>query len=160
MYRATLAVLCVLTVAACSSSGGNGSAAARFESRSGTQVTGTATFTEKDGKVDIVVNAKALPPGQHGVYIHEKGDCSGSNAAAVGKRFTPGDEARAGVLGNLEGSEKGDASLVISLDKITVFPGDSSIMGRSIVISGDPDTPQLKETFGIIACGLIGLPES
>jgi len=158
MHRATLVALCALTIAACSPGGGNGSAAARFESRSGTQVTGSASFTEKDGKVDIVLNVKALPAGKHGVYIHEKGDCSGSNAAAVGKRFAPGGEARAGVLGDIEGGDKGNGSLVISLDKITVFPGDSSIMDRSIVISGDPDNPQLKQTFGIIACGVIGVP--
>ena len=159
-YRSALVALSALTVAACSAGGGSDTAAAELKSRSGTQVTGTASFVEKDGKVDIIVNAKALPAGKHGVYIQQNGDCTGSNAAAVGKRFTPGGDERGGVVGDLDAGEKGNASLIVSLEKATVLPGDDSIMGRSIVISADPDNPQLKQTFGIIACGVIGLPES
>ena len=160
MHRVALAALCALTVAACTSGGDHTSAAADLKSRSGSQVTGSVTFTEKDGKVDIIVNAKALSEGKHGVYIQQNPDCSGSNAAGAGKRFKPGGDERAGFVGEVEAGAKGNGSLVATLDKVTVSAGDASLMDRSIVISGDPDNPQLKETFGIVACGVIAPPES
>jgi Cu-Zn family superoxide dismutase len=159
MHRTALIVICALGVVACSQGGGNGSATAKLKSKSGTQVSGTATFTERGGKVEIVVNIRDLPAGKHGVYLQDVGDCTGANAAAVGKRFAPGGDERGGVLGDVEAGESGNASLIASSDKLTVAKGEGSVMGRSIVVSGDPDNPEINETFGIIACGVVGLPE-
>jgi Cu-Zn family superoxide dismutase len=154
MKRSALIAVVALVAAACSQ-GGGGAATSRIESKSGTQVTGTATFTEKDGKVDVVLNVKALPPGKHGAYLHEKGDCTGSNAAAVGKRFMPGGAERGGVLGEIVSTGDGSSTLTVTSDAFTVSAGEKSIIGRSVVISGDPDNPALHETFGIIGCGVI-----
>ena len=157
MQRTIVIVALALAAAACSK--GSGKAVANLEPKSGSQTTGTVTFTDKDGKVEIVIAAKALAPGKHGVYLHEKGDCTGSNAAAVGHRFATADNPHAGDLGDLEVGADGLGNKTITYDKGSVGPGDRSLVNRSIVISVDPDNQALKETFGIVACGVIN-PES
>jgi Cu-Zn family superoxide dismutase len=130
-------------------------ATATFEPKSGSQITGTATFNEANGATDIVVSAKALSPGKHAVAIHEHGDCTGSNAAAVGNRLQPGGDKTGGLLGEMDVGADGMGSLKISSSKLTVAPGDRSVIGKSIVISGDPANPGSLVTFGIISCGVI-----
>ncbi len=45
---------------------------------------GTAQFTEDAGKVNVGVQARELEPGEHGIHIHEKGDCSSSDFKSAG----------------------------------------------------------------------------
>lgn len=156
MHRIVV-IAVALVAAACSKQPGK--ATATFEPKSGSQVTGTATFEQKDGSLEIVVEAKSLPPGKHGVALHEKGDCSGSNASAVGARFGAGGDNKTGVLGDLEAGASGEARLKIASTLFTVAPGDHSLVGRSIVISSDPANPALPTTFGIISCGVIEIPK-
>ncbi len=130
-------------------------ATATFEPKSGSQITGTATFDENAGSTAITVVAKALQPGKHGVAIHEKGDCSGSNAAAVGNRFQPGGDQAGGLLGELEVGADGNGTLKVNSSKLSVAPGDRSVIGKSIVISSDPANPGSLVTFGIVSCGVI-----
>ena len=155
----------LVAVAACSRS--PQVATVTLEPRSGSQVTGTATFTEKDGKVEVVVSAKSLTPGKHGIHIHEKGDCSASDASSAGGHFAPGGGQHAGPtdanrhggdLGNLEAGADGSAKLTITTDKLAVGSGDRSIVGRALVIHGDPDdlaTQPSGNSGGRVACGVI-----
>lgn len=152
MHRFVLLALAV-SLAACSKTPTN--ATATFEPKSGSQITGTATFDEAGGSTAITISAKALAPGKHAVAIHEKGDCSGANAAAVGNRFQPGADQAGGLLGEMEVGADGMGSLKASSNKLTVAPGDRSVIGKSIVISGDPANPGSLTTFGIISCGVI-----
>jgi len=157
MHRIVV-IAVALVAAACSKQPTK--ATATFEPKSGTQVTGTATFDQKDGSLEIVVQAKSLPPGKkHGVALHEKGDCSGSNAAAVGPRLGIGGDNKVGILGDLDAGASGEATLKVASRHFTVSPGDHSVVGRSIVISSDPANPALPTTFGIISCGVIELPK-
>src|SRR5207244_1178241 len=113
----------------------------------GTQVTGDATFTQEGDKVQVVVKAKSLSPGKHGIHIHEKGDCSASDASSAGAHFAPGggqhagptDPGRhAGDLGNLEADSDGNATWTITTNALSIGKGDKDIIGKSIVIHGDP----------------------
>jgi len=165
MHRTILIAALALCAAACSR--GSRVATATLEPRSGSQVTGTATFTESDGKVIVVVNAKSLTPGKHGVHVHEKGDCSASDASSAGGHFAPGGgqhagptdpKRHAGDLGNLEAGGDGAATLTIATDMLTVGAGDHSVVGRSLVIHGDPDdltTQPSGNSGGRVACGVI-----
>ena len=45
---------------------------------------GTVTFTEKDGSVDIDVEAHDLTPGFHGFHIHQVGKCEPNSEAPTG----------------------------------------------------------------------------
>lgn len=146
-------VAVALSMAACSKTPTN--ATATFEPKSGSQITGTATFNEAGGSTEVTIVAKALGAGKHAVAIHEKGDCTGSNAAAVGDRFQPGGDKEAGLLGAVEAGADGSGTLKVSSSKLTVAPGDRSVVGKSIVISSDPPNPGSLTTFGIISCGVI-----
>ena len=152
MHRLILLIVAI-SVAACSKTPTN--ATATFEPKSGSQITGTATFNEANGATEITIVAKAMNPGKHAVAIHEKGDCAGANAAAVGNRFQPGGDQAGGLLGEMEVGADGTGTLKVSSNKLTVVPGDRSVVGKSIVISGDPANPGSLVTFGIISCGVI-----
>jgi Cu-Zn family superoxide dismutase len=152
MHRFILLAVAI-SVAACSKT--PTSATANFEPKSGSQITGTATFDEAAGATTIAISAKALSPGKHGVAIHEKGDCTGSNAAAVGNRFQPGGDHDGGFVGELEVGADGMGTLKTSSNKLTVAPGPNSVIGKSIVISGDPANKASLVTFGIVSCGVI-----
>lgn len=152
MHRFIL-LAAVVAVAGCSRT--PTSATATFEPKSGSQITGTATFDEANGSTTVAVSAKAIAPGKHGVAIHEKGDCTGSNAAAVGNRFQPAGDHDGGLLGEMEVGADGAGTLKVTSSKLTVAPGDRSVVGKSIVISGDPANPGSLTTFGIVSCGII-----
>jgi Cu-Zn family superoxide dismutase len=152
MHRLIL-IAVVFSTFACTKTPTN--ATATFEPKSGSQITGTATFDESGGSTAITIAAKALPPGKHAVAIHEKGVCTGANAAAVGNRFQPGGDQPGGLLGALEAGADGSANLKVNSTKITVAPGDRSVIGKSIVISSDPPNAGSLVTFGIVSCGVI-----
>lgn len=165
MDRIIVIMALALSIAACSK--GNTTAVATLQPKSGTQVTGTATFTQKGDKVEIVVNAKSLPPGAHGIHIHEKGDCSAADASTAGGHFSPGggqhagptDAGRhAGDLGNIDAGADGAGKLTITEDKLSVGSGPGDVIGKALVIHGDPDdlkTQPSGNSGGRIACGVI-----
>src|SRR5438132_12157204 len=64
-------------------------AAAQLESKSGSTVTGTVTFTKVGDEVHVVADIQNLKPGKHGIHIHEKGDCSAPDAMSAGAHFNP-----------------------------------------------------------------------
>jgi Cu/Zn superoxide dismutase len=72
-------------------------ARATLESRSGSKVTGTATFTElTTGGVRARIHIENASPGTHGLHIHENGDCSDPEAKNAGGHFNPGGMQHAG----------------------------------------------------------------
>src|SRR2546421_8233505 len=116
-------------------------AAAQLESKSGSQVTGTVTFTKVGDDVQVVADIQNLKPGKHGFHIHEKGGCSAADAASAGAHFNPTQhkhggpmtaERHDGDLGNIET----DASGKTHLDwkgKLNLS-GANSIIGKSVVV--------------------------
>ena len=165
MDRIIVIIALALSIAACSR--GNTVATATLQPKSGTQVTGDATFTQKGDKVEIVVNAKSLPPGAHGIHVHEKGDCSAADASSAGAHFAPGGGQHAGPtdpgrhggdLGNIDADASGAGKLTITTDKLSVGSGEKDVIGKALVIHGDPDdlkTQPSGNSGGRIACGVI-----
>src|SRR5207248_9675017 len=89
---------------------------AKLESKSGSQVTGTVTFTKTGDEVRVVADFQNLKPGKHGFHIHEKGDCSAPDAMSAGPHFNPthkhhdgptGTERHVGDFGNVEAEASG-----------------------------------------------------
>lgn len=168
MHRTILIAVVVLSAAACTR--GPTPATATLTAKSGSQVTGSATFTEKEGGLDIVVQAKYLTPGKHAVHVHEIGDCSAANASSAGGHFNPGGGSHggpidphrhAGDLGNLDAGADGSGTLKIKTDALTVAPGERSVVGRAIAIHGDGDdfiSQPSGNAGSIVACGVIELP--
>ena len=60
-----------------------------LEARSNSTVKGQATFTQAGDKVKILVEVSGATPGQHGLHVHENGDCSAPDAKSAGGHFNP-----------------------------------------------------------------------
>ena len=62
----------------------SGVAKATLEPTRGNIAAGSATFTERGGKVYVEADVRGLAPGsEHGFHIHEKGDCSAPDATSA-----------------------------------------------------------------------------
>ncbi len=140
-------------------------ASAPLESKSGSQVTGTVTFTKVGDEIQVVADIQNLKPGKHGFHIHEKGDCSAADAASAGAHFNPTQkhhggpmtsDHHSGDLGNIEADASGKAHLDWK-GKLSLS-GTDSIIGKSIVVHEKEDdlkTDPSGNSGARIACGVI-----
>jgi Cu-Zn family superoxide dismutase len=138
----------------------------------GLEVTGTIVFEELvDGSTRITFDISGLTPGSHGMHIHETSDFSNCCISA-GPHFNPFNkqhggpdvsERHVGDLGNILANFEGRAAGTIQ-DKLIKLNGETSVMGRSVIIHADPDDlgcggHELSKTTGNsglrVACGRI-----
>lgn len=130
-------------------------------------ITGSATFTESEGGVEIHVEVAGAPPGTHGFHVHEAGDCSAADFTSAGGHFNPAGvphggpadaERHAGDLGNIEIDDSGAGHLALSSDLITVAAGPTSVVGRAAILHADADDLESQPTGAAgsrLACGVI-----
>jgi Cu-Zn family superoxide dismutase len=164
---ATLAAGFLLAALSVRGAGAPAQAKATIEPKSGSTVTGTATFTEVEGGVKVVVKIEKAPPGTHGLHIHEKGDCSAPDATSAGGHFNPTSMAHAGPmdkehhagdLGNIEIKADGTGTLEITSSMLTVKPGPNSVVGRAVVFHEKADDLKTQPTGnagGRLGCGVV-----
>jgi superoxide dismutase, Cu-Zn family len=142
-------------------------AIAVLHSASGSQVTGTVTFTKMGDTVQVVADVTGLTPGKHGFHIHEFGDCSAADASSAGSHFNPmkkphgapdSAERHAGDLGNLEADSTGKAHLELK-DNMLKLSGENSILGRGLIVHEKVDdwSQPTGNAGGRLACGVIGV---
>jgi superoxide dismutase, Cu-Zn family len=145
-------------------------ARATIEARSGSNVTGWATFTERStGGVAVVVHVENAPPGTHGLHVHEKGDCSAPDASSAGGHFNPGGmphagptdmHRHAGDLGNITIESNGTGHLELVTDLLTVRPGPNSVVGKAVVFHEKTDDLSTQPTGNAgsrLGCGVVAL---
>ncbi|HEY3065861.1 MAG TPA: superoxide dismutase family protein [Methylomirabilota bacterium] len=140
---------------------------------SGGQPVGTATFTEVSGGVRIVLDARGLPPGQHGVHVHAVGTCEPPAFTSAGGHFNPGQKEHgmlnpngphAGDLPNLTIGTDGAGRLETFSERITLTAGPNSVFdadGSALVVHAGPDdfkTDPTGNSGNRIACGIIVKP--
>jgi superoxide dismutase, Cu-Zn family len=143
-------------------------ATAQLQPTKGNKTFGEATFEQVGDKVRVVVFVQGLKPGQeHGLHIHEVGDCSSGDGMSTKGHFNPfgkphghygGAERHAGDLPSLKANKAGRANVQIDLDIITVTPGPASIIGRGLIVHASPDDYKTQPTGNAgarIACGVI-----
>ena len=135
---------------------------------SGSNVSGTVTFTKSGDGVKVVADVTGLKPGKHGFHVHEFGDCSAKDGASAGGHFNPtkhqhagpdASERHMGDLGNLEADASGKARLEHT-DKMLKLSGDNSIVGYAVIVHEKEDdlkTQPTGDAGGRIACGVIGV---
>lgn len=131
---------------------------------------GSATFTETLEGVKIEVHLSGLPPGKHGIHIHDVGQCDGPDFKTAGGHFNPARKQHgsmnpmgkhAGDLGNITVGSDGHGILTETSDDITLGTGDNSLFhpgGTSLMIHADPDdmkTDPSGNAGARIACGVI-----
>ena len=143
-------------------------ATAQLQPTKGNKTFGEATFEEVGGKVRVLVNVQGLKPGQeHGLHIHEVGDCSSGDGMSAKGHFDPhkkphghyaSAERHAGDLPAIRAEKNGRGKVTAEVDAITVSPGPASIIGRSVIVHADADDYKTQPTGNSgarVACGVI-----
>jgi Cu-Zn family superoxide dismutase len=162
------AAACVL-LAACASTSDEGlHATAQLQPTKGNKTFGEATFEQVGDKVHAVIYVQGLKPGQeHGLHIHEVGDCSSGDGMSAKGHFNPygkphgspaSPDRHAGDLPALKAGKDGRAKVDAMVDIITVAPGPTSIVGRAVIVHADPDDYRTQPTGNAgarLACGVI-----
>lgn len=78
-----------------------------LEAKSGSDLSGAATFTQSDGEVSLKATINGLSEGEHAIHIHEKGDCSAADGTSAGGHWNPTNQPH-GKWGDANGYHKGD----------------------------------------------------
>jgi Cu-Zn family superoxide dismutase len=142
-------------------------ATAQLAPTAGNKAFGEATFEQVGDKVRVAIFVQGLQPGQeHGLHVHEVGDC-GNGAKNAKDHFNPhgkrhgspqGAERHAGDLPALAADKQGRAKAQADVDLISLGAGPNSIVGRALVVHAKPDDYTTQPSGGSgdrIACGVI-----
>ena len=149
----------------------------------GSAANGTATFTEENGEVTVVVDmTKGFAPGgpgMHGMHIHQNPSCGPSdagadaapvNGGAAGPHWNPLDAGHgfptasphhAGDMGNIIIADAGTGKLTLVSKDWTVRPGAKSVVGHAVVfhIQADDGVSQpVGDAGSRPGCGVIVSP--
>jgi len=145
-------------------------ALAALQPKSSTTATGKVTFWKKrPDAVRIEVVVEKVTPGMHGIHLHEKGDCSSSDAKSAGEHYSPLAQnhgapgvtgSHAGDLGNIKVEKNGRGKLSLDLNAkdegVQAAWGD--IVGKSVVLHASEDDLKSQPSGNSgarIACGVI-----
>lgn len=131
---------------------------------------GSVTLAEDAAGLTINVRGSAMPPGVHGVHLHEKGLCEGPGFESAGAHWNPGMKqhgrdnpagAHLGDLANLEVGANGTASVSIPVAGVKMAGGATMLAdadGTALVIHAEADnykTDPSGDSGDRIACAVL-----
>jgi Cu-Zn family superoxide dismutase len=133
---------------------------------------GTATISPKKGGtgVEIKLDVKGLPAGEHAVHIHATAKCEGPGFTTAGGHFNPDskkhglenpDGAHAGDMKNFTVKANGTAKVTVTDERVTMGTDNHSIFtngGTALMIHAKADDLKTDPTGNAgdrIACGVI-----
>jgi Cu-Zn family superoxide dismutase len=142
-------------------------AEAKFEDAPNVDLEGEAEFQPVPDGVRALVKIENATPGEHGIHVHENGDCSDIPGKSMGQHFAPDENPHGlpeasvhhlGDMGNIEVGPDGKGKLDFVIKDATLTKGSpNSLLGKALVVhekqdigtqpSGDSGTP--------IACAVI-----
>jgi superoxide dismutase, Cu-Zn family len=170
MRRVVLVVLSLL-LAGCAGMQPAADTAATVDLRNAAGASvGTANMTQVGNVVRIVLDAKGVTPGLHGVHIHAVGKCDPPDFASAGGHFNPGGKqhgalnsqgSHAGDLPNLNVAADGSGRLETATEQISLGSGTGSLWdadGSALVVHAAPDdfkTDPTGNSGARVACGVI-----
>lgn len=139
-----------------------------LESKSNSNVTGTAVFTEEDGEVTLRATVMGLAEGTHAIHLHEKADCSAEDASSAGGHWNPTFEDHGewgaeegyhrGDIGNFEVNAEGVGEVEFTTDQWCIGCGDEErdILGTAVVVHEGVDDYESQPSGAAgnrVACG-------
>ncbi len=158
----------VALVSACAAYSAGPTASAQLSPTKGNAVSGQVSFTKQGDKVLVAGEVKGLAPNkEHGMHIHEKGDCSSGDGVSAGGHFNPmakphgaheHSEHHAGDLVSLQADANGVARFSYVSGSITVGEGATDVVGRGVIVHRDPDDFKTQPTGNSgprVACGVV-----
>ena len=126
-------------------------AIATITAKSSSNVNGTVTFTEKDGKIMMSAKINGLTPGTHAIHIHENGDCSSDDGKSTGGHWNPTFEPHGawgakegfhrGDIGNFTADAEGNATVHFMTDLWSLGGEDptTNIIGKAVIVHQGED---------------------
>ena len=143
-------------------------AVAIIEARNGSQISGKAVFTERDGQVSLDLSLENAAPGPHAVHLHEKGDCSAADASSAGGHWNPTSEVHGkwgtspfhhGDIGNIVIGEDGKGRLLLTTDLWSIGGAPThDVIGKAVIVHAKEDDFKTQPTGnagGRVGCGVI-----
>src|SRR5690606_16006000 len=143
----------------------------RLESRSGSAAVGELELRAVEGGVTINGEIGGLTAGsEHGIHVHENGDCSAADASSAGGHFNPHDaphgaptvgleQRHLGDMPNIVADENGFTHINTAIVGATLRDGGpTDLIGRAVVVHEKRDdyvTQPSGDSGGRIACGVI-----
>ena len=127
---------------------------------------GDVVFTPSTG--GTMVDAKLSGLGaneEHGLHVHENGECVGDLKSSGGhfnpsghEHGAPGPNSHAGDLGNLKTDDVGNVDYHYESEALKVNSSSGGIIGKSVIIHADADDLKSQPSGNSgkrIACGII-----
>jgi Cu-Zn family superoxide dismutase len=142
-------------------------ARAALEPTKGNTTAGTVMFHANADGVFMHARVTGLKPGQeHGLHIHEKGDCASGDGMSTGGHFNPtakphgpqDADHHAGDLPALKADANGVVDLKVAVRGLAIGQGATDIVGRGLIVHAMPDDYKTQPTGNSgarIACAVI-----
>lgn len=119
--------------------------------KSGSNATGFALLSEKNGLVKLSVTIRGLDKGTHAIHLHEKADCSSDDGKSTGGHWNPTFEPHGawggetgyhkGDIGNFDVGPDGIGQLYFETDQWCIGCKDETknILGKAIIVHQGAD---------------------
>lgn len=150
----------------------NAFAIAELRGATGAKINGTVKFmalsAAPNADIRVIATIADAPAGEHGIHVHDKGDCSAFAAGSAGTHWNPANEPHggptgalrhAGDLGNIVADANGAGMLSTTLPAIKGLADmRKAFIGKAVIVHEKADdlTTQPSGNSGTpIACGVI-----